>query len=52
MGEGRSFQQNVDFVEDLFKEHFNAYIAEKVKIPSWGSKIDQDVATYFTSIEE
>ncbi|CAF1145184.1 unnamed protein product [Adineta steineri] len=52
MGEGRSLQESIDFVGDRVKERFNAYVSEKEKIPSWGSKIDQDVATYLAAVEQ
>jgi hypothetical protein len=52
MAEGRSLQQSINFVGDLIKKRIDIYLAEKDKISSWNSKIDQDVATYFTSIEQ
>jgi hypothetical protein len=52
MTEGRSIQSSINFVEDLAKEHFDTYVAEKEKIPCWGSKVGQDVANYLTSVEQ
>jgi hypothetical protein len=41
MTEDRSLEQSIDFVGDLIKERFDAYIAEKDKIPFWDSKKKQ-----------
>ena len=52
MAEGRSLQESINFVADFVKERYHAYAVEKEKIPSWGSKVDQDAATYVTSMEQ
>lgn len=52
MAEGRSLQQSINFVGDLIKQRFDAWVLEKRNVPSWSSKIDPDVTTYLTSMEQ
>jgi hypothetical protein len=52
MAEGRSLQSSIDFVGELVKERCDAYLADKAKLPSWGSKVDQDVNIYLTALEQ
>jgi hypothetical protein len=39
-------QSAVDFVGDLCKKTIDCFIEDKSNIPSWGAKIDRDVAVY------
>jgi hypothetical protein len=43
---GLDLQSAVDFVGDLCKKSIDRFIEDRKNIPSWGDKIDRDVAVY------
>ncbi|KAF8155792.1 isoprenoid synthase domain-containing protein [Crassisporium funariophilum] len=44
--EGIDLQTAVDFVGNMCKESINRFVEDRERLPSWGPKIDRDVAVY------
>ncbi|KAJ7512778.1 isoprenoid synthase domain-containing protein [Mycena galericulata] len=44
--QGLDLQSAVDFVGDMCKQSIDRFIEDRSQLPSWGPKIDRDVAVY------
>jgi hypothetical protein len=47
---GLDLQSAVDFVGDLCKKSIDRFVEDRQNIPSWGDKIDRDVAVYMDGL--
>ena len=48
--EGLDLQSAVDFVGDMCKQSIDRFIEEQAYLPSWGPKIDADLAIYIDGL--
>jgi len=50
--QGMDLQSAVDFVGQLCKQSIDRFIYDRSRLPSWGEKIDRDVAIYVTGLAD
>jgi Terpene synthase family 2, C-terminal metal binding len=50
--EGLDIQAAVDFVGDMCKSAIDRFIEEQNYLPSWGPKIDRDLAVYIQGLAD
>ncbi|KAJ3514289.1 hypothetical protein NLJ89_g2459 [Agrocybe chaxingu] len=50
--EGLDLQAAVDFVGDMCRQSINRFVEERARLPSWGPKIDRDVAIYVQGLAD
>ena len=48
--EGLDLQSAVDFVGDMCRQSIDRFIEEQQHLPSWGPKIDRDLAIYIDGL--
>ena len=50
--QGLDLQSAVDFVGQLCKQSIDRFIYDRSRLPSWGEKIDRDVAIYVNGLAD
>lgn len=49
---GLPMQEAIDFVGSLCMQTFERFVADKRRLPSWGTRIDKDVSVYVQGLED
>lgn len=49
---GLDLQGAADRVGDMWRQAVEGFCTNKMKVPSWGPKIDEDVAKYIQGLED
>lgn len=50
--EGLDLQSAVDFVGNMCKQSIDRFVDDRSNLPSWGPKIDRDVAIYVDGLAD
>lgn len=50
--QGLELQEAVDFVGDMCKQSIDRFIENTALLPSWGERIDKDVAVYVRGLQD
>lgn len=50
--QGLDLQSAVDFVGGLCKQSIDRFVRDRAQLPSWGPKIDRDVAVYVEGLAD